>query len=239
MSNIAIIPARGGSKRIPKKNIKLFCGEPIIRYSIENTLESDIFDDVIVSTDDDEIADLAISYGARVPFLRNKCLADDYTTTGQVILDVIKRLKRLGKDYKFCACVYPTAPFMSARKIKEAMEKLILSDANEIITVVKYSSPPQRAFFYDSKNIIRKWPQFVNSRSQDLEFLYYDAGQFYGYRTNAYVKNEGNIQDKIIPYILLPTEVQDIDNIEDWELAEMKYKMMCGKEKNEKYSNIC
>lgn len=239
MANIAIIPARGGSKRIHKKNIKLFCGEPIIRYSIDNALESNIFENVIVSTDDEKIADLAISYGAEVPFLRNESLSDDYTTTGQVILDAIHRLQKSGKEYEFCACIYPTAPFMSARKIKEAMQKLILSDANEIITVVKYSSPPQRAFLYDNKNIIRKWPQFVNSRSQDLEPLYYDAGQFYGYRTNAYLKNGGNILDKIIPYFLLPTEVQDIDNIEDWQLAEMKYQVMCGKRINEKNCNIC
>lgn len=237
MANIAIIPARGGSKRIPKKNIKLFCGEPIIRYSIENAMESNFFDDIIVSTDDEEIADLATTFGAKVPFLRDKRLSDDYTTTGQVILDVIHRLQEIGKEYEFCACIYPTAPFMSAKKIKEAMEKLILSGANEIMTVVKYSSPPQRAFLYNNKHLIRKWPQFVNSRSQDLESLYYDAGQFYGYRTNAYVKNGGNISDKIIPYILLSTEVQDIDNFEDWKLAEMKYQVMCG-EKDEKHCNI-
>lgn len=238
MANIAIIPARGGSKRIPKKNIKLFCGEPIIRYSIENALESKIFEDVIVSTEDEKIANLAISYGAKVPFFRNKNLSDDYTTTGQVILDVIQRLQETGREYEFCACIYPTAPFMSAKKMREAMEKLMLSEANEIITVVKYSSPPQRAFFYNGENIIRKWPQFVNSRSQDLEALYYDAGQFYGYRTNAYVKSGGDVSDKIIPYILSPTEVQDIDNIEDWQLAEIKYQVMCRKEKNEKHCNI-
>lgn len=226
MESIAIIPARGGSKRIPKKNIKLFCGEPIIKYSIENALSSDAFEEVVVSTDDERIAELAASYGATVPFLREQSLSDDYSTTGQVIFDVIQRLESCGKRYNYCACVYPTAPFMSAKKIKEAMDRLIQSDANEIITVVKYSSPPQRAFYYDNKNIIRKWPQYANSRSQDLEPLYFDAGQFYGYKTSAYLQSKGDILEGIIPYVLLPTEVQDIDNIEDWQLAEMKYQFM-------------
>ena len=223
MSSIAIITARGGSKRIPGKNIKDFCGKPIIAYSIEAALKSELFDVVMVSTDSEEIADIAKSYGAEVPFMRSQKNSDDYATTADVLHEVILKYEELGQHFDIMCCIYPTAPFVTSTKLKTAYEFMKKKKGDALIPVVKYSFPPQRCFVIRSERIQLLHPENMNIRSQDLEPYYHDAGQFYFWRTNkfstVFVKNT-------VPYILDDMEVQDIDNIEDWKIAEVKYKIL-------------
>lgn len=226
MSCLAIITARGGSKRIPKKNIKDFCGKPIIAYSIEAAISSKLFDEVMVSTDDEEIAEIAKLYGAKVPFFRSEKNSDDFATTADVLDEVINKYKNeLNKKYDYICCIYPTAPFITANKLKEVYNLLILKKADTVIPVVKYSFPPQRCFIINNRNCLQyKWPENQKKRSQDLESYYHDAGQFYFYKADVLY----NITEQmnIIPYILSDLEVQDIDNEEDWKIAEIKYRIL-------------
>ena len=227
MKCLAIITARGGSKRIPKKNIKDFCGKPIIAYSIEAALNSKIFDEVMVSTDSEEIANAARIYGDTVPFMRSAKNADDYATTYDVLLEVVNKYKEFGKVFDYICCIYPTAPFITAEKLKSAFNKFIESDADSLIPVVKFSFPPQRGFVINKENYLEyKWPENKNKRSQDLEALYHDVGQFYFYKTTVFEDTDNTRNSKIIPFELEETEVQDIDNITDWQLAELKFKFL-------------
>ena len=228
MKCLAIITARGGSKRIPKKNIKNFCGKPIIAYSIETALNSKIFDEVMVSTDSEEIANVARTYGAIVPFMRSAENADDYATTYDVLLEVVNKYKENGQIFDYICCIYPTAPFITAEKLNVAFDKFVESGADTLIPVVKFSFPPQRGFVINKENYLEyKWPENKNKRSQDLEPLYHDAGQFYFHK--AFVFDDNNtLNTKIVPFELEETEVQDIDNITDWQLAELKYKFLYG-----------
>ena len=215
MKKIAIIPARGGSKRIPKKNIKEFCGKPIISYSIEAALKSKIFDIVMVSTDSNEIADIAKKYGAEVPFLRSSKNSDDYALDSDVIKEVLEcyELKNLFFDY-FCY-IYPTAPFITSQRLIEAFEMLVKSNNDSIVPVVRYSFPPQRAFIIKNGLIEYQYPMNANKRSQDLETIFHECGQFYICRTEKFLKT--------MPYVMSNLEVQDIDTIEDWTIAEEKF----------------
>jgi pseudaminic acid cytidylyltransferase len=179
MKNLAIIPARGGSKRIPRKNIKPFMGKPIIAYSIEAALQSGIFDEVMVSTDDEEIAEVAKQYGANVPFMRSKRAADDYATTSDVIKEVLYNYEKLGKMYDSVCCIYATAPFISSVKLIEAMELINSKKFDSAFTLVQYSYPIQRSLSIKSERVMMLWPEYLNTRSQDLEVVYHDAGQFY------------------------------------------------------------
>jgi len=225
---IAIITARGGSKRIPKKNIKEFCGKPIIAYSIEAAINSNIFDEIMVSTDSEEIADIARKYGAKVPFMRSERTSDDYATTSDVIMEVIEKYKELGSAYDYICCIYPTAPFVTPDKLKEAMKIIEKNDVVEVMPVVQFSYPPQRCFVIDDDNRMKyKYEEYMQSRSQDLEKQYHDAGQFYIYDTEKYIKLNGKISSGIMPIIVSDLEVQDIDNEEDWKIAELKYELMC------------
>lgn len=221
MPKIAIITARGGSKRIPKKNIKEFCGEPIIAYSIKAALESKIFDEVMVSTDSPDIATVAREYGAEVPFLRSKENSNDYASTAEVIVEVLSRYGEAGKYFEAFACIYPTAPFVTGKKLGEAIE--LLDGADSVITVVKYSFPPQRAFLINGGNVSYQYPQYANTRSQDLEPIYHDCGQFYICKTDMFLKHHSLILPKTKPYIIPEEEVQDIDTMSDWVIAEAKY----------------
>ncbi len=223
MKSIAIITARGGSKRIPKKNIKEFCGKPIIAYSIEAALASKLFDEVMVSTDSEEIAAVARHYGAKVPFMRSEKASDDFATTADVLQEVIAEYEKRGQKFDTMCCIYPTAPFVTADKLQAAYKKLTESDADLVQPVVAFSFPPQRAFVIRDGKLTYRYPECAPMRSQDLENWYHDAGQFYFYRVEAFV-NKGTL--KIIPFELPETEVQDIDNLTDWELAEMKYRLM-------------
>ena len=225
--SIAVITARGGSKRIPKKNIKEFCGKPIIAYSIEAALKSEQFDEVMVSTDSDEIADIAKRYGASVPFMRSETTSGDYATTEDVLIEVINEYKKRGSEFDFVCCLYPTAPFISAGKVKKAMELMVSNGPAQIIPVVRFSYPPQRGFVIDDEGFVKfKYPQYITTRSQDLEPLYHDVGQFYVYDVKKLIMNNGIIEDGMLPMELSELEVQDIDNETDWKLAELKYKFM-------------
>lgn len=226
MSTLAIITARGGSKRIPEKNIKNFCGRPIIEYSIQAAQNAEIFDEIMVSTDSQKIANIALNAGAKVPFTRSEMTSNDYATTAEVILEVIKNYKKLGKNFTSIACLYPTAPFVTSEKLKVGIKLLEEKKASMIIPVVRFSFPPQRGMALINNQLQYKWPENRNMRSQDLEPIYHDCGQFYFYNTEAFIKVKGQFTDGIIPMIIPETEVQDIDTLDDWKIAELKYKLI-------------
>ncbi len=226
MKRLAMITARGGSKRIPRKNIKEFNGKPIIAYSIEAALSSGVFDEVMVSTDDEEIAEIAKRYGAKVPFFRSEKTANDFATTVDVIEEVLNTYKDRGEEFDIFCCIYPTAPFITAKRLKDAVEELSASDADSLIPVVRFSYPPQRAMeIHDGKLVFRQ-PENLSKRSQDLEPHFHDAGQFYVVRSESFFKNHGIMVGDILPMELSELEVQDIDNEVDWKLAELKYNLL-------------
>lgn len=229
MRSIAIITARGGSKRIPRKNIKEFCGKPILAYSIQAALNSKIFDEVMVSTDDKEIAEVALAYGAKVPFYRSEKTSDDYATTADVLAEVLDEYKKLGRTFEWMCCIYPTAPFVTAGKLQASFAKLQSDGADALVPVVKFSYPPQRCFIIKNNNLAYKWPEYMKSRSQDLEPFYHDAGQFYFVKTDVFANRLTLVPEATIPYPLDEIEVQDIDTIDDWELAEIKYQRVLSR----------
>lgn len=227
---LAIITARGGSKRIPRKNIKEFCGKPIIHYSIQAALHSGMFAEVMVSTDDEEIAQIAREAGAKVPFMRSEKTSNDYATTADVLLEVLEEYKNRGQEFAYFACLYPTAPFVTAGKLKDAMHLMEEKDAAMIMPVVPFSFPPRRAnVLNEAGQLVYKWEEYRNSRSQDLEVMYHDCGQFYFYDTKRFLEAKGVLQEGIYPFVLSEMEVQDIDNEVDWQLAELKYQLLIEK----------
>lgn len=226
MSSIAVITARGGSKRIPRKNIKDFNGKPIMAYSIEAAVGSGVFDKVMVSTEDEEIADIARHFGAEVPFYRSAETASDYATTTDVLNEVISGYEKMGESYDIVACIYPTAPFITSKRLREAVQRLKASDADSLIPVVRFSFPPQRAMEIREGYLIFRQPEYMNSRSQDLTPHYHDAGQFYVFKKDSFIRNQRIMAGRILPMELPETEVQDIDNPVDWQLAELKYKLI-------------
>lgn len=231
MKRLAIITARGGSKRIPRKNILPFLGQPILAYSIKAALESKMFDEVMVSTEDGEIASIAKEYGAKVPFLRSPETSNDFAGTADVLMEVLNEYKKLGKQFDTMCCIYPTAPFVTADKLSDAVLKLENSEADTLIPVVRFSYPPQRALVQKDGLLTFKYPEYLNSRSQDLEPHFHDAGQFYIVKVNQFMVNRELMIGSILPYELSELEVQDIDNMSDWKIAEIKYQsMLDGKE---------
>lgn len=232
MRKIAIITARGGSKRIPKKNIRAFCGLPIIAYSIKAALKCGLFDVVMVSTDSEEIAAVAKGYGAEVPFMRSAATSDDYATTADVLAEVIAEYRARGEEFTTMCCIYPTAPFVTAEKLTRAYETFAAADAEMLEPVVPFSYPPQRALVSRGGTLSYVQPEHIRTRSQDLEPWYHDAGQFYFYKVSAFLDSiaargeNGGYLLRTVPFALPETEVQDIDNLTDWELAEMKYQLM-------------
>lgn len=226
MSSVAIITARGGSKRIPRKNIKEFCGKPIIAYSIEAALQSGAFDEVMVSTDDEEIKEIALKYGAKVPFMRSEETSGDSAMTNVVLLEVLDEYKKLGKDFNHFCCIYPTAPFLTSNRLKEGMEKLIKENVDTVIPIVQFSFPPQRCFVIRNEKVMFLHPENAQVRSQDLEPQYHDAGQFYCLNSLSFLQQKVMIMKDTMPVIIDEMEVQDIDNYSDWEMAEMKYRMI-------------
>lgn len=218
--NIAIIPARGGSKRIPRKNIKHFCGKPIIAYSIEAAKKSNCFDRIIVSTDDDEIAAIAKKYGAEIPFIRPQSISNDFATTLEVIQHAIISLNLASTD-NIC-CIYATAPFISAKDIEAGKQILINHNDGYIFSATEYAFPTQRAIYLTPENNVCMFqPEHFNTRSQDLKKSYHDAGQFYWGKAVTYKQNVP-VFSKHSAIVKLPRyRVQDIDTIEDWEFAEI------------------
>ena len=228
MKNIAIITARGGSKRIPKKNIKNFCGKPIILYSIEAALESSVFDEVMVSTDDKEIAEISLRAGANVPFFRSEENSNDHATTSDVIKEVLDIYIKDNIKFDYGCCIYPTAPFITAEKLDKAMTMIEEHDVDTVFPIVAYSFPPQRAIIIQNGVAKFQFPENLNVRSQDLRPVYHDSGQFYVFNINSFLKTGTIIGKKALPMIMSDLEVQDIDNLEDWEIAEMKYRVIKG-----------
>lgn len=225
MKNLCIILARGGSKRIPRKNIKPFMGKPIMAYSIEAALKSGLFDEVMVSTDDDEFAEVAKNNGASVPFLRSEATANDYATTVDVLLEVVEMYKQRGKEFDTVCCLYSTAPFVTSERLKEAY--CILSDQIDgCFTIVEYSYPIQRSLKINESGLVEmKYPEYLKSRTQDLEKVYHDAGQFYVVKTDVLFEEKTVWCKHTAPLVLSELEVQDLDTLTDWQLAEMKYKL--------------
>lgn len=226
MSNIAIIPARGGSKRIPRKNIKDFCGESIIAYSIKAALDSRLFDEVMVSTDDEEIARISALYGAGVPFFRSVTNSNDYATTASVLSEVLDNYAALNKHFRYACCLYPTAPFITAGKLREAYQLLVDNNFDTVLPVQPFSFPIQRAF-YKEKDTVR-WvdPQHALTRSQDLPKTFHDAGQFYFFNVDTFLATKQLITANSGAIEVNELEAQDIDNETDWKLAEMKFRLM-------------
>lgn len=226
--NVAIIPARGGSKRIPRKNIKAFNGKPIIAYTIEAALISGCFDRVIVSTDDDEIAAVALQYGAEVPFVRPLALADDFATTGVVVTHALNWLIESHSKPSFACVMYATAPFIRAEILNDAFATLKQNKHKKFcFGVTEFPSSIQRAFKITTHGDVEMFqPEYFNTRSQDLEKAYHDAGQFYWGTTEGFLESKGMFSSDSIPYPLPRHQVQDIDTPDDWVRAESLYQVM-------------
>lgn len=228
MKTVAVITARGGSKRIPRKNIKEFCGKPILAYSIEAALTSGCFDTVMVSTDDAEIAGIARQYGAEVPFYRSEQTANDFATTSDVLEEVLAEYEKRGEHFDRLCCIYPTAPFLTGEKLKTAAGLLEQKGADSVVSVVCYGFPPQRSVVLKDGYLQFKWPEYALTRSQDLEPFYHDAGQFYFLKTDSFLSQKKLFMEKTVPLEMDEMEVQDIDTEQDWRLAETKFGMMRG-----------
>jgi N-acylneuraminate cytidylyltransferase len=221
LSSVAIIPARGGSKRIPRKNLKPFDGVPMIVRSIRTALDSALFDQVIVSTDDDEIADVARLHGAQVPFMRPAALADDFTGTAAVVVHALKQLPA----FDFACCIYATAPLLQARYLRQGHELLVQHPHKSFaFSVAGFGFPVQRALILDEEGALTSlYPEFRQTRSQDLPEAFQDAGQFYWGRSDAWLRGDALFSTASLPVILPRHLVQDIDTTEDWKRAEYLY----------------
>lgn len=224
MNNLAIIPARGGSKRIPRKNIRDFLGKPIIAYSIEAALKSKLFTEVMVSSDDKEITEIAKKYGAKVPFLRSKVNSNDFAGTTDVLIEVIDKYTQLGHTFDYACCIYPTAPLINPKKIVKGFEQIMLNKNDTVFPIVAFSYPVWRGLKLESNSKTSMvWPEHINSRSQDLENLFHDAGQWYWFNIDSLKREKKLFTKNTAGIILDQIEVQDIDNLTDWKLAELKY----------------
>ncbi len=228
MRRIAVITARGGSKRIPRKNIREFCGKPILAYSIEAALKAGVFDTVMVSTEDKEIAETAGRYGAEVPFLRSSRTAGDFATTREVLREVLEEYEGRGERFDVLCCIYPTAPFVTAQRLREAVGLLEDNAADSVLPVAKFSFPPQRCVVIRDGFLRFQWPEYAQTRSQDLEPYYHDAGQFYCLNVQSFHEQDVLVMSRTVPLVLPEMEIQDIDTEEDWEIAEVKYRLLHG-----------
>ena len=224
---ICIIPARGGSKRIPRKNIKYFLGKPIIAYSIQAAVESKCFDEVIVSTDDTEISEVAKSFGASVPFVRPEFLANDYVDTISVIKHAIEWFDNQNQLPSEVCCLYATAPFVTADSIKKSYDQMLHTQADYCFTVTSFAFPVQRAIKVTAENRLKMfYPENLKTRSQDLEDSYHDAGQFYWGKVESFRQQKPLFSKYATPYILPRYLVLDIDTPEDWKRAELMYQVL-------------
>ena len=227
MTKIAIITARGGSKRIPRKNIKEFMGFPMLAYAIQAALDSNIFDEVMVSTDDKEIAEIAEKYGAKVPFMRSEATSNDFASTADVLSEVIEKYVKQGKCFDEFCCIYPCVPFLTGNILKNAYDKFITSAADSLMPVVKFSYPIQRAVHLNKDGFLEfREVENAKKRSQDLEPMYHDVGMFYFAKTEMFMVNKSLVNKKTVMYEMDEASVQDIDTQEDWEMAELKYKVL-------------
>lgn len=224
---LCIIPARGGSKRIPHKNIALFKGKPIISYSIETVKQSGIANEIMVSTDDIEIANVARNYGAKVPFLRSPATSNDFAGIVDVLLEVVGEYKKLGKEFEYILCVFATNPLLQRENLVKAFK--LLQDnknADSISTLKEYSYPPQRGLVILDNLVKMLHPENYNCRSQDLQKIYHDCNQFFIFRTDALLRDKMVYTQHNLPFILKESEAQDIDTPEDWKMMEIKYDLL-------------
>ncbi|MBZ7936496.1 pseudaminic acid cytidylyltransferase [Campylobacter sp. B0100352/1] len=226
MKNLCIIPARGGSKRIPRKNIIDFLGKPLISYSIESALNSQIFDEVIVSSDDEEIIETALKFGSKIPFKRSAHLSDDYASSTAVIQDVIQILQKQGQNYDHVCCLYATAPLISADILKQAFENFIQNKSQFLFSACEFDYPIQRAFYLDEKKQVYMFDEkYYQSRSQDLTKAYHDAGAFYFGTSKAWLENDFMFRPHSSVFLLPRNLVCDIDTPQDLEFAKILYRV--------------
>ncbi len=224
--NLCIIPARGGSKRIPRKNIQLFKGKPIISYSIVAAIESGLFDEVMVSTDDMEIAEIAQTYNASVPFMRSAENSNDFATTAAVILEVVHDYKKAGKEFDNICCIYPTAPFVTSARLLEGFE-FIQNGADSVLPILSFDYPIWRSFKMNENECLEyNWVEFINARSQDLPKTYHDSGQWYWLKRSKLEETGKMIFENTKGIVLRSFEAHDIDTLDDWKLAELKYEFL-------------
>jgi N-acylneuraminate cytidylyltransferase len=223
---LGIITARGGSKRIPGKNIKDFLGHPIIKYSIDAAISAGCFDVIMVSTDDKEISAIAERFGAKVPFYRSEATSNDFASTVDVVEEVLLEYEKAGWRFGYGCCIYPTVPFITPHRLKQGFDILSDSDADSVLPVVRFSYPIQRALKIDNSRLSMIWPENMNARSQDLLPAYHDAGQFYWFKVDSFMKQKRLFMNNTVPMEIPESEVQDIDNEEDWKIAEMKYRIL-------------
>lgn len=223
---LAIITARGGSKRIPKKNIREFCGRPIIGYSIQAAKDAGVFDTVMVSTDSEEIAEIAKKEGAEVPFLRSEATSGDFAGTADVILEVLLEYEKKGIFFDEVCCIYPTAPFVTGEKLKDAVAVLEDKKYDSVMPVTSFSFPPLRGMVLNGDKISYKWEEYADYRSQDLETIYHDCGQFYVLNTEVFKQSQKLVTKNTGAIEISELEMQDIDNEIDWKLAELKYQLL-------------
>ena len=223
---LAIIPARGGSKRIPRKNIKPFFGQPIIKYTIDSLLKCKFFDEIMVSTDDREIANIAIKYGAKVPFLRSKVTSNDNASLEDVSLEVLDKYVKSNRKFDYLTVALATAPFIKEEDIKNALYILKDGDVSSVFSITNYPYPIQRALRINNGLLEMFWPENIDKRSQDLEPAFHDAGQFYCVRVKNFIAEKQFFSKRSKAIVIPEFRVQDIDTVNDWENAEIKYTLI-------------
>ncbi len=226
---VCIIPARGGSKRVPRKNIRSFLGHPIIAYPITAALESGVFSEVMISTDDAEIANFATTCGAMVPFMRSGKTSGDHAIIDEVLLEVLDEYKKQNRSFDYLCCIFPTAAFVSAKMLSESFEMLLKGAFDSVIPVVRYSPPIQRAFRLKNGKLEMFEPENFKKRTQDLELAFYDAGLFYWMKTDCFVKNKKCLTSNTGAFEIDENACCDIDTEEDWIFAERLFELMMKK----------
>jgi N-acylneuraminate cytidylyltransferase len=226
MRAIAIIPARTGSKRIPGKNTRDFKGRPIISYPIQYAIASGLFDEVMVSTEGKEVADISLQYGASIPFIRSAKNATDTATVTDVLIEVLEYYNAQGILPEYVCCIYPTSVFAFPDKLKDAFDRILQSGASSLVTVTQYIHPIQRALYMNNGQIAFKMPEFTKARTQDLETMYHDTAQFYWIRTRDFLNQRAIFTSNTIGYVMEYMDCQDIDNESDWKLAEYKFDLL-------------
>ena len=228
---VAIIPARGGSKRISRKNVRDFVGKPIIAYPIETAISSDLFDHVIVSTDDDEIAEMAERYGADVPFRRPPALGDDYTSTDTVLIHALGECRRIFGAVQQCCCIYPANPFLDAVDLHRGLDLLVTHQATSAFPLVRYDFPIEQAFVLEGARPRPRWPDQMMARSQDLIEHFHDAGIFYWCDVEKFLQVERLFTEDAAAFVIPSERCQDINTLDDWARAEYKYRLLSSPER--------
>jgi pseudaminic acid cytidylyltransferase len=223
---LAVITARGGSKRIPRKNVRPFLGTPILARVLEQVRAAQCFDEVMVSTDDEEIARLARAGGAQVPFMRSAANSDDHASTANVLLEVLAEYAKRKRQFEIVCCIYPTAVFVTPQLLRQGLELLRSTGADSVVPVARFGFPIQRALKIEAGRLAMFEPRYLKARSQDLEPAYHDAGQFYWLRTRSFLEQKEIYARHSAPLVIDESQAQDIDTEEDWRMAELKFALL-------------